>query len=249
MCHPIGSRPPASPVVTGSVANQGPVALTAADGNRFGAYRAAPAVPNGINIVLLPDVRGLHPFYEDLARRFAEAGFHTVVFDYYGRSAGLSPRRDDFDGLKHLPLLSADHVDADVAAVVAALRADSPGPVFTVGFCLGGSHSWRQAASQAGLAGAIGFYGPPRFFDNATAELSAPLLMLLAGDDVATSRNEFETLAAGFDRAGKDYEMHVYEGAPHSFFDVAFDEWTGACVDAWHRVLDFTARNSTRAVA
>jgi carboxymethylenebutenolidase len=43
------------------------------------------------------------------------------------------------------------------------------------------------------------------------------------------------------DRAGKQYEMHVYDGAPHSFFDVAFGEWEQACADAWHRILEFTA--------
>jgi carboxymethylenebutenolidase len=36
--------------------------------------------------------------------------------------------------------------------------------------------------------------------------------------------------------------MRVYEGAPHSFFDRAYDQWREACADAWQRILDFTAR-------
>lgn len=91
MCHPTDSRPPAAPFTTGTVAEEGRLEITAADGNRFNAFRAAPSVPNGRSILLLPDRRGLHPFYEDLARRFAEAGFHVMAFDFYGRSAGLTP--------------------------------------------------------------------------------------------------------------------------------------------------------------
>lgn len=242
MCHSVDALPPAAPVVTGEVAEHGPLELTAADGNRVRAYRAVPGVPNGRSVLLLPDVRGLHPFYEALARRFAEAGFHTLAMDYYGRSGGTGARDDSFDGLAHLERLEPSHVESDAAAAVAAIRRGGDGPVFSVGFCLGGGYSWRLAAAGLGLAGSAGFYGPPRFFGDRTADLSAPLLMLLAGDDVATPQEEFDALTAGFDEAGKEYEKHVYAGAPHSFFDAAHAEWADACADAWHRILDFTWR-------
>ncbi len=243
MCHPPEARPPASPVVTGGVAEHGPLEITAADGNRLSAYQASPTGPNGGNMIILPDARGLHPFYEALAVRFAEAGFRTIAIDFYGRTAGTAPRDDSFEPRAHVPLLEARHVDVDVGAAAARLREDNPGAVFTVGFCLGGGHSWRQASTGLGLAGAIGFYGVPRFFGDATGRLSAPLLMLLAGDDAVTTPADFLALTAGFDAAGKDYQMHVYDGAPHSFFDRAFGEWQQACDDAWRRILDFTARN------
>jgi carboxymethylenebutenolidase len=38
--------------------------------------------------------------------------------------------------------------------------------------------------------------------------------------------------------------MHVYAGAPHSFFDRSFAQWQDACADAWQRILDFTARHA-----
>ncbi|MGP3913034.1 dienelactone hydrolase family protein [Nonomuraea sp. 10N515B] len=249
MCHDIDSRPPAAPVVTGGVAAHGALEIGAADGNRFLAYRAAPAVPNGSNVLLLPDVRGFHPFYASLAHRFAEAGFHTLVMDYYGRSASTGSRDDAFDGFAHLALLEPHHVETDAAAAADAIRAWHPGPLFSVGFCLGGGYSWRLAASGLGLAGAVGFYGPPRFLGDRTAQPSAPLLMLLAGDDVATTPEQYATLTAAFDQAGKTYEAHVYDGAPHSFFDDSYDQWQEACTDAWHRILAFTARHSGKAGA
>jgi carboxymethylenebutenolidase len=169
--------------------------------------------------------------------------------DYYGRSAGAGPRSDAFDGQAHLALLEPDHVETDAAAAVAAIRAQSPGPVFSVGFCLGGGYSWRLAAAGLGLAGAVGFYGPPRFVGDRSGHLSAPLLMLLAGDDVATSRQEFDAFTAGLDGAGKAYETHVYQGAPHSFFDGSYEHWRQAYTDAWHRILDFTRRHGDRSAA
>ncbi|MFJ4090594.1 dienelactone hydrolase family protein [Kitasatospora sp. NPDC089913] len=240
MCHPTDSRPPAAPVVTGTVADEGRLEITAADGNRFNAFRAAPGVPNGRSILLLPDRRGLHPFYEDLARRFAEAGFHVIAFDLYGRSAGLSRRDADFDWATHMPLLEPAHVETDAAAALAKLREWSGDPVFGVGFCLGGSYSWRLAAAGLGLAGAVGFYGVPRFFGDRAEQLTAPLLMLLAGEDVVTTHEEFAEFTGRLERAGKEYELKVYEGAPHSFFDDSAEDWSEACTDAWHRLLAFT---------
>ena len=42
--------------------------------------------------MILPDVRGLYPFYTELAERFAQAGYHAIALDYFGRTAGLGPR-------------------------------------------------------------------------------------------------------------------------------------------------------------
>jgi carboxymethylenebutenolidase len=198
--------------------------------------------------VLLPDRRGLHPFYEGLAQRFAEAGLDTLVIDYFGRTAGTSPRDDSFDWAAHLGLLTPEHVAADTAAAVARLRAEGDAPVFTVGFCLGGAHSWRLAAdAELGLAGAAGFYGPLRFVGDERPAAGAPLLMLLAGDDEVTTPAEFAAYAAELDAAGREYELRVYEGAPHSFFDAAYEQWQEACTDAWHRLLDFTERHAAKA--
>lgn len=62
-----------------------------------------------------------------------------------------------------------------------------------------------------------------------------------AGDDVATTPEEYAALTAEFDRSGKTYEAHVYDGAPHSFFDASYEQWQEACTDAWHRILAFTS--------
>ncbi|MGW4519889.1 dienelactone hydrolase family protein [Amycolatopsis sp. NPDC004378] len=234
MCHRTDSRPPAPPT-RGEVAADEPVTLTS--DVDFLAHHAVPAAPNGRKVVLLPDVRGVHAFYRDLTRRFAEAGFETVAIDYYGRTAGLGERGDGFDWERHLPEVKPAEVAADVAAAKDFL---GEGDVYTVGFCFGAGQSWRLSAAGLGLAGVIGFYGLPKLVTDVIDDLEVPMLLLLAGEDVATGQAEFDAFTARLEQSGVRYERHVYAGAPHSFFDRSYAEWGEACDDAWRRVLAFT---------
>ncbi|HYI74165.1 MAG TPA: dienelactone hydrolase family protein, partial [Gaiellaceae bacterium] len=160
MCFDADSAPPI-PVLSGAAVSHDDLTLEAADGNRFAAFAASPDDVARVGVVILPDVRGLYRFYEELAMRFAERGYAAVAFDYFGRSAGAKKRGDEFEYMPHVERTTAEGVQADVAACVAFLRAAGCGAVFTVGFCFGGRNSWLAAAAGHDLAGAIGFYGRP----------------------------------------------------------------------------------------
>ncbi len=244
MCHDIDSRPPAPPE-PGQVLGHGRTHLASADGTRVLAYRADPEQSRGARIVLLPDIRGLHPFYEDLAVRFAEAGYPTVALDWFGRTAADDDRGADFVFQDLVPSIRPDNVRDDVAAAIASLDQDTDGPTFTVGFCLGGSHSWRLSASDLPLAGTVGFYGRPALVEDVVPAMTRPLLLLVAGADAATPPEEADRFAGLLDAASVPYERHVYDGAPHSFFDRGFAQWQDACADAWSRILAFTDRHAT----
>ena len=243
MCHSTDSRPPAPPKV-GAVAEHGPVTLTAADGTRFSAYQAVPGEPNGSNVVVMPDVRGLHPYYEDLVVRFAEAGYLTAGLDYFGRTAGVGHRGEGFDFKPHQAQTTAAQIETDVAATVEHLRQQSAGPIFTVGFCFGGSNSWRLAASDLPLAGCVGFYGKPSLVADVESRLSKPMLLLIAGADAATPVDESKAFGNRLAAQGTPVVMRVYDGAPHSFFDRAYADWQEACADAWTQILAFTSASS-----
>jgi carboxymethylenebutenolidase len=45
-------------------------------------------------------------------------------------------------------------------------------------------------------------------------------------------------------KAGLDHEIHVYPGAPHSFFDRRFEDHADASADAWRRMLGFLERHT-----
>jgi len=115
--------------------------------------------------------------------------------------------------------------------------------VFTVGFCFGGSNSWNAAAAGHGLAGAVGFYGRPGRVER-FADIAAPILALMGGADEAIPREDVEAFDRALSDAGVEHEVEIYDGAPHSFFDRRFDEFSEASADAWGRVLAFVERYS-----
>jgi len=247
MCYTDDARPPLPPI-GGAAADHGDMDLTAADGNRLMAYFARAAAPTGAGMVVLPDVRGLHSFYKELAQRFAEAGIDAVAIDYFGRTAGHSPRDEGFEYRPHVDKTTPQGIAADTRAAVEFLRSGQMGDVrsvFTVGFCFGGAQSWRQSAAGHGLAGSIGFYGVPSRVREVVPQMQAPLLLLVAGADF-TPIEEFQQFDRELTEAGVPHRMVVYDGAPHSFFDRTFDEHREASDDAWRQVLSFV-RDHTEA--
>ncbi len=251
MCHDHDSRPPAPPR-TGSVRERGVLTLSSSDGTEFSAAYAAPGEEPRVGVVVLPDVRGLHPYYVALAERFAETGAAAVAIDWFGRTAGVcggsGTREADFEWQAHIPRTTPEAIDADIAAAIAYLRerTSTDLPVVTVGFCFGGSHSWRQAGGDLDLAGCAGFYGKPSVVGPAAARAHRPTVMVIAGADAATPVAEQLALADTMRAGGAEVDAAVYEGAPHSFFDRAHDEWADACQDAWRHVLALTDRVASR---
>ncbi len=253
MCFDFTARPPLPPVAGGAYGVERLI-LESADGTEFLAYWAGAGIPGSPAIVVLPDVRGLHPFYEELAERFAGQGFDAVAIDYFGRTAGTAPRAAEFEWRPHVEQTSAAGVAADTAAAVAYLRhgdGNEDRPVFTVGFCFGGSGSWLQAAAGHGLAGAIGFYGRPvgaRASHPAPIEvvgdMTAPILGLMGGDDPGIPQSDVDAFEAALAAAGVEHELHSYPGAPHSFFDRHQEHYAADSEDAWRRMLAFIGSHS-----
>jgi carboxymethylenebutenolidase len=249
MCFDLDSAPPIPPL-SGAAVSHRDLVLEAADGNRLAAFAATPEEPPRAGIVILPDVRGLYRFYEELALRFAERGYAAVAFDYFGRTAGTGKRGDEFEYMPHVEQTTGEGVQADVGACVAYLRESGRESIFTVGFCFGGRNSWLAAASGHGLAGAIGFYGRPGLGRDGTpgpiqrvSEIEAPILGLMGGDDPGIPVEEAEAFDRALDDAGMDHEIVVYPGAPHSFFDRKQEEFAADSEDAWTRVLAFVQRH------
>src|SRR6266850_5529113 len=251
MCYPPGAHPPDVPVdllppMTGGAGGQDAI-LTSPDGTKFRAYLAG-AGGGDAGVVIAPDVRGLHPFYEELAERFASAGVHAIAFDYFGRTAGISRRGDDFEFREHVAKTSTTTIQADVASAIGHLRgATDARRIFVLGFCMGGRQAFFASAEHAELAGVVGFYGrlSTREGEEGTApkdraaRMRAPVLGLFGGADPGIPASEVND----FDRALKDgrvrHQFESYPGAPHSFFDRTFADHQDACADAWRRALGF----------
>ena len=254
MCFDHDSRPPIVPIAGRALDSQ-EVTLTAADGNQLTAFEARAAQPSGAAIVVLPDVRGLHTFYFELVLRFAENGIDAVAIDWFGRTAGLGRREDGFDYMPHVDATMWDGVSADIAAGAAharTLRPDSPGSLFTVGFCFGGRMSFLSPTFGLGLAGAIGFYGPPagpgRAGSPAPADVAdyieSPILGLFGGADKGIPPAAVEAFDEALEQAGVEHRLITYANAPHSFFDRKAVEFVEESKQAWAEVLGFIRANT-----
>jgi carboxymethylenebutenolidase len=250
VCFELDSLPPV-PVISGAAVSHDDLVLEARDGNRFAAFLATPDETSATGVVVLPDVRGLYRFYEELALRFAERGHTALALDYFGRTAGVEKRGEEFEYMTHVEATTPEGIQADVAAAVEHLRSLGVSSIFTVGFCMGGRQSWLAAAGGHGLAGAVGFYGRPGERDGApgpqqlASQMDAPVLALQAGDDQNITASDNEAFEQALTDAGVEHELVVYEGAPHSFFDRKQEQFAGASEEAWSRTLEFIERNAS----
>ena len=260
MCFAFDARPPELPAdlalpppISGAAGTE-VLELTSGDGTRFSAAIAESPQAQAPSVLIFPDVRGLYPFYLELTERFAQAGHDAIVIDYFGRTAGLGPRDEDFDYKPHVQELRVDQVQADAAAALAALRERRGAErVVSVGFCLGGMHSFLAGANpELALDGVVGFYGildgSRRGIDGPlqrAAEIRTPVLGLFGGADQAIPVDHVHQFDAGLSEAGAPHELHVYPDAPHSFFDRRAAEHADASEDAWRRVLAFLAERGS----
>lgn len=255
MCYDDKAIPPVPP------GNRQPaqgeeLVLTAADGNRFAAYIARPQQPSGAQVLIYPDIRGLHDFYKKLAQRFAEVEITALAIDFFGRTAGLTSRDDTFDYKPHVQQIRLDTFFQDAAAALAYLREGEGArrSTFTLGFCFGGSISVLSGTEDFDLAGVICFYaglarkmagGDKESVLEEGAHVRVPLLGLFGGADQAIPVEQVHEFDANLDKAGVEHEIVIYPGAPHGFFDRRYADWTSQSEDAWKRVLSFITAHSS----
>lgn len=250
MCHPPGARPPDVPTdlmpISGGAAGED-VILTSEDATRFRAHLAK-AGDGDSGVVIAPDVRGLHPFYEELAERFASAGVHAIAIDYFGRTAGTTRRGDDFEFREHVAKTKTTTIQGDIASAMGHLRgATDARRIYVLGFCMGGRQAFFASAEHAELAGVVGFYGrlSTREGEEGTApkdraqRMRAPVLGLFGGDDPSIPASDVDAFGHALKDGRVPHHLVSYPGAPHSFFDRTFAEHREACEDAWRRALSF----------
>ncbi len=191
-------------------------------------------------VIVIQEWWGLNDHTKNVAERFAREGYVAVAPDMYSRQENQVTTDPERAG-KLMGGLSKPDGIADLLAVVAYLkkadgvRGDRIG---VTGFCMGGSFAALLACSTTDIKAAAPFYGEiPE--DEQLARLSAPLLYFYGTEDFWIKRADVDRLAASLARMGKTSEVHIYEGAPHAFFnDTRKDVYRAEeAKDAWTRTL------------
>ena len=251
MCFDLDSRPPIAPIAGAAIEHEH-LTLPTGDGTEMSAFRARASGPILAGIVILPDVRGLHPYYEELALRFAEAGIDAIAIDYFSRTAGAGPRDAEFEYRPHVAQMTWEGTLADVRAAAAAIREGGRVvALFAIGFCMGGRLAFLTPTMDLGMSGAIGFYGWPTGSRpsspapvDVAAEIQAPILGIFGGADEGVTPDVVEEFEHALVGAGVAHELVTYPGAPHSFFDRKAADYADASTNAWRRTLKFIRANT-----
>jgi carboxymethylenebutenolidase len=178
MCFELDSLPPI-PIISGAAVSHDEFVLEASDANKLAAFAATPEEPTDVGVVVLPDVRGLYRFYEALALCFAERGSKAVAIDWFGRTAGVSKRDDDFPYMEHVEQGTPEEALADAAAGVRLLR-DAPVLALQAGddqnITPADNAAFERAFTDAGVEHEVVTYegAPHSFFDRRQEDYAEP---------------------------------------------------------------------------
>lgn len=246
MCHadtPAG-RGPSADVRT--------VSVPLSHGEELPAELALPDSGQGPGVLLIVDIYGCTPFYQDLSRRLAAAGYLTLMPDIFFRDGELPEvtreaalaRRERMDEARSLDdLLQAARWLEDREDVQGARTG-------LLGFCLGGTFALDMCAERDAFA-AVCYYPFPKGMANFTApvpldlvdRVSGPMLAFW-GDRDYIDADDIRRLEDEMHRHGRDYEAIIYPGGTHGFLRglVEDGEETEAAKDSWERTLGFFAK-------
>jgi carboxymethylenebutenolidase len=206
-------------------------------------YLAKPAKSGKIPAVLvIHENRGLNPYIEDVARRFAVEGFLAFAPDALAPVGGY-PGDEDTARAMFAKLDAAKRFEDLYAGVgVIKARPEFSGKIGAVGFCFGGLIVNQLAVRMPDLAAGVPFYGRQVSADDA-AKIKAPLLLQFAehDDNVNKTWPAYETaLKANNVR----YQAHFYPGTNHGFHNDTTPRYDEAAAKlAWQRTLAFFKEN------
>jgi carboxymethylenebutenolidase len=210
------TAPTASPVPDGTgtpPAVAGTTTSLTAGGREYPAYLAVPA-GSGPHpaIVLVHSFNGLEPGYRTLCDEIAADGFAVIAPEWqtYGRQAG------------------DDEVEALLRSAVAFLgnRSDiDDGRIGLTGFCAGGRYTMLFLPQMPEFGAGVAWYGFPYSGGAANgtrpvdlvADLERPMLIIHGSRDEASNLTEIYNYTLELDRAGRYFELAVYQGKPHGF--------------------------------
>jgi carboxymethylenebutenolidase len=222
------------------------------EGERQPAFLAAPVEGDGPPVLVIHDIWGTSPFYEDLAARLAAEGFTALLPNFFFRDDSEVPhhayplafaRRDRLDQHRTLRELSA-------AIDWLAARTGRQGRrVGTIGFCLGGTFGLDLAAERDDLA-TVCYYGFPAGDSgqtpltaptplSVTDRINGPLIGFWGAEDKVCGIPHVEQLGELIAARGVAYEQFIYPNVGHAFMAATEGPAYEAVQDSWRRTLGF----------
>jgi carboxymethylenebutenolidase len=193
------------------------------------------------SVLVVHENRGLNPHIEDVARRFALAGFNAYAPDALYTLGGYPGDEDKAREL--FSKLDQTKTREDFLAAAQFLKREphGNGKLGVVGFCWGGGIAHLLATRMPDLDAAVPFYGMPPAPEEA-AKIKAPLLVNMAEQDERIN-SAWPAYEAALKAAGVKYEAFSYPGTQHGFHNDTTPRYDEAAAKlAWQRTLALFAR-------
>ncbi|KQY29354.1 dienelactone hydrolase [Caulobacter sp. Root1455] len=188
---------------------------SALDGFSFTAAHAEPEGERRGGIVVVQEIFGLDQYVLADVARWSALGFEVLAPSLFDRAApGYAADHEPAAfpiGIGHVQTIGLDKMLSDIQACIDALAAR--GPVFAVGYCLGGSLVWLAAGKLKGLAAGAAYYGS-MIAANAELPLNAPVIVHLGRKD---GHIPAEAVKAKLAAAHPEVPVHIYENSGHGF--------------------------------
>jgi carboxymethylenebutenolidase len=190
-------------------------------------------------VLVVHENRGLNPYIEDVARRFAVEGFLALAPDGLAPIGGY-PGNDD-DGKVMQKSLDGEKLFTDMLNSAKFLKGHelSNGKLGVTGFCYGGGVVNKLAVIMgADLNAGVPFYGVAPALED-VAKIKAPLMMNYAEDDTRVNASQ-EGYREALKANNKSFVMHTYEGTKHGFHNNSTPRYNEAQAKvAWERTVSF----------
>ncbi len=187
-------------------------------GDEIMAYLARPAADGVYPAILVcHENRGLTPHIEDVARRFAKAGYVALALDLLSREGG-TPAQDPDQVPGLLSGAPPERHVGDFAAGMAYLQAQpyvAGDRIGMTGYCFGGGITWRCAVALPELKAAAPYYGPAPDLDQ-VPNIKAAVFGVYAEQDERINAGK-DALEQALIDAGITHQMKVYPGVNHAF--------------------------------
>ena len=202
-------------------------------------FFAKPAGASGKlpTVLVIHENRGLNPYIEDVARRFAVANFVAFAPDGL-TSVGGFPGNDEQGAIKFREVNGPKMLE-DFVASAAWLKArpESNGKIGAVGFCFGGGIVNQLAVRMPDLGAGAPFYGRQAGADD-VPKIKAPLMLHYAGNDQGVNAG-IPAYEAALKANNKTYVKYVYDGTQHGFHNDTTPRYDEAAAKlAWSRTLE-----------
>jgi carboxymethylenebutenolidase len=212
-------------------------------------YLARPSASGPFpGVLVIPENAGLLDHFKDVARRFAKEGFVALALDPISRSGGTTPNMEAVTAAYRA--IDGAQLTEDMKAAVGYLKSQSfvrANAIGATGFCFGGGQTWEIALASPDVKAAVPFYGSLR------AELVEPLgqtqvaFSVMYGETDTRITGQREMVEERLRAAGRPYEINVYQGAPHAFFNEtkpnSYNQ--AAAVASWKSMLAWFRRYLT----